>query len=309
MLNLARLPKRVRIFEVGPRDGLQHENPVSTDVKVKLVDHLSVTGLANIETTCFVAKTKVPRMMDHADVCARIKRQPDVTYHVVTPIIQGYRNAITAGMREVAVFGSASESFCQKNIMINCTMAESLERMKSIINQSKNDGAKIRGHVNCVFADPDKNVTPPSEVARIAKILYDLGCYEISLVDTTGVGTPGTTSEMLEAVLQVIPAEHLAVHFHNTFGQALANIEIALSAGISTIESSVAGLGSCPYTPGSPGNVATEDVVYMLNGLGIEHGVDLNKLLEAGRFISKQLKKQPTSSVHLAMSPKNFWLE
>jgi len=193
--------------------------------------------------------------------------------------------------------------------MINCTMAESLERMKSIINQSKNDGARVRGHVSCVFGDPDKNVTPPSEVARIGKILFDLGCYEIVLVDTTGVGTPGSTTELLEAVTQVIPKESLAVHFHNTHGQALANIEVALTAGITTVESSVAGLGSCPYTPGAAGNVATEDVVYMLDGLGIEHGVDLTKLLEAGRYISKQLKKQPASGVHLAMSPKNFWLE
>eukprot|EP01126_Amoeba_proteus_P017103 TRINITY_DN1809_c0_g1_i12.p1 TRINITY_DN1809_c0_g1~~TRINITY_DN1809_c0_g1_i12.p1 ORF type:complete len:248 (-),score=51.19 TRINITY_DN1809_c0_g1_i12:199-942(-) len=246
-------------------------------------------------------------MSDHSEVCAGLNKKTDISYPVLTPNLQGYLAAIGHGMKEVAVFAAASESFSKKNI--NCSIAESIERFQPIMERAKLDGVKVRGYISCIFADPDGIPTDPNEVARVSKILLDAGCYEISLGDTTGVGTPGHCERLMNVLLANASPQSFAVHFHNTYGQALANIVVALQHGISVVDSSVAGLGGCPYAKGATGNVSTEDVVFMLHGMQIDTGVDLQKVLEAGRYICKFLKKQPASGVHLALSEKDYWLK
>ena len=296
------LPQRVRIVEVGPRDGLQNEQGVSTADKIALIDKLSAAGHSYIESGAFVSPKWVPQMADSGDVFAGISRKTGVTYAALTPNLKGYEASKAAGATEVAIFGAASEAFSQKNI--NCSISESLERFAPVLAAAQADGIKVRGYVSCVVGCPYQGEVAPSEVARVAKALIEMGCYEVSLGDTIGVGTPNTVNAMLDAVLAVVPADKLAVHFHDTYAQALTNIYVALSRGISIIDSAVAGLGGCPYAAGASGNVATEDVVYLLNGLGISHGIDLTALAEAGWFITAKLGKQPSSKVGLALKAK-----
>ncbi len=293
------LPSKVRIVEVGPRDGLQNEKQVSTDAKVKLVNDLADAGLTVIETGSFVSPKWVPQMADSSDVFAAVTRKDGVTYAALTPNVKGLEAAIAAGASEVAVFGAASESFSQKNI--NCSIDESLERFTPLMAMAKEHGLPVRGYVSCVLGCPYEGDIDVAQVAHVAKKLLDMGCYEISLGDTVGVGTPMAVKAMLEAVTTKVPVEKLAVHFHDTYGQALANIFSALQLGVATVDSAVAGLGGCPYAKGASGNVATEELVYMLNGLGIEHGVDLNKLAQAGWDISDALNRSPNSKVSLAL--------
>lgn len=295
-------PKQVRIVEVGPRDGLQNESTVAASDKIALINMLSEAGHRYIEGGAFVSPKWVPQMADSADVFSGITRQAGVTYAALTPNLKGYEAAKAAAATEVAIFGAASEAFSQKNI--NCSISESLERFAPVMDAAKADGIKVRGYVSCVVGCPYQGDVAPSEVARVAKALLDMGCYEISLGDTIGVGTPDKVNAMLDAVLAVVPKDKLAVHFHDTYGQALTNIYMALSRGIAVIDSAVAGLGGCPYAAGASGNVASEDVVYLLNGLGISHGVDLTALAKAGWFITDKLGKQPSSKVGLALKAK-----
>jgi hydroxymethylglutaryl-CoA lyase len=293
------LPAKVRIVEVGPRDGLQNEAQlVPTEVKIALIERLVDAGLRTVEATSFVSPTWVPQLADGARVLAGLRRREGVRYPVLTPNLQGLEAAIAAGAREVAVFAAASETFSRKNL--NCSVAESLERFAAVIDAAGKAGLKVRGYVSCVLGCPYEGTVPAAAVARVARWLFTHGCYEISLGDTIGVGTPVRTGEMLAAVTAEIPVSHLAVHFHDTYGQALANILTALQTGIAVVDSSVAGLGGCPYAPGAAGNVATEDLLYMLNGMAIETGVDLDKVVAAGRFICSRLGRQPASRVALA---------
>ncbi|XP_058879950.1 3-hydroxy-3-methylglutaryl-CoA lyase, cytoplasmic [Acipenser ruthenus] len=290
------LPEYVKIVEVGPRDGLQNEKEIiPTRTKIHLIDLLSESGLTVIEATSFVSSKWVPQMADHTEVLLGIKRHPHIQYPVLTPNMQGFQAAVAAGATEVAVFGTASESFSRKNI--NCSIEESLQRFEEVIKSAKAVNIPVRGYVSCVLGCPYEKNIEPAKVAEVAKRLYSMGCYEISLGDTIGVGTPGTMATMLECVLKEVPREALAVHCHDTYGQALANILTALQMGISVVDSSVAGLGGCPYAEGASGNVATEDVVYMLTGLGINTGVDLCKVMEAGNFICEALKRKTNSKV------------
>ena len=292
-------PSSVRIVEVGPRDGLQNEQAVPTAAKIALVEALAAAGLRTIETGAFVSPKWVPQMADSAEVFTGVSRQEDVTYTALTPNLQGYQAARAAGADEVAIFGAASEAFSQKNI--NCSIAESLARFAPVLAAAKADGIRVRGYVSCVVGCPYQGAVAPAEVARVAKALLDMGCYEISLGDTIGVGTPHSVLAMLDAVLAVVPVTQIAIHFHDTYGQALTNIYAALSRGVAVIDSAVAGLGGCPYAAGASGNVATEDVVYLLNGLGIRHGVELQSLARAGWAIAAALGKQPSSKVGLAL--------
>lgn len=295
-------PSHVRLVEVGPRDGLQNEQAVSTADKIQLINLLAAADHCYIEAGAFVSAKWVPQMADSADVLAGISRKAGITYAALTPNLQGYQAAKAAGATEVAIFAAASEAFSQKNI--NCSIAESLERFAPVLAAAKADDIKVRGYVSCVAGCPYQGDVAPSDVARVSKALSDLGCYEISLGDTIGTGTPAKIDAMLDAVLAVVPASKLAVHFHDTYGQALTNIYVALQRGIAVIDSAVAGLGGCPYAAGASGNVATEDVVYLLNGLGISHGVDLTALAEAGWFITSKLGKPPSSKVGLALKAK-----
>ncbi len=289
-------PKSVRIVEVGPRDGLQNEKSVvSVETKVSFINKLSETGLKTIEAGAFVSPKWVPQMADTDKVYAAIQKAPGVSYPVLVPNMKGMEAAVFSGVKEISVFTAASESFCQKNI--NCPIAESLERFKPVIDEAKKRGMKVRGYVSCVLGCPYEGEIATEAVAKVAKSLFDIGCYEISLGDTIGTGTPVKTAQMLDAVLKYIPVNALAVHFHDTYGQALVNILIALEKGISVIDSATAGLGGCPYARGASGNVATEDVLYMLHGMGIETGVDLGKVAEAGRFVSAGLNRSIESKV------------
>ncbi|KAF8664643.1 hypothetical protein HU200_054352 [Digitaria exilis] len=282
------LPRFVKIVEVGPRDGLQNEKgTVPTSVKIELIHKLVAAGLSVVEATSFVSPKWVPQLADAKDVLKGIQQLPDVRYPVLTPNLRGFEAAVAAGAKEIAVFASASESFSKSNI--NCTIEESLVRYRDVTAAAKKHGLLIRGYVSCVIGCPVEGAIDPSKVAYVAKELYKMGCSEISLGDTIGVGTPGSVVAMLEAVMSFVPVDKIAVHFHDTYGQALANILVSLQMGISIVDSSVSGLGGCPYAKGATGNVATEDVVYMLHGLGIETNVDLNKLMEAGDYISKHL--------------------
>ncbi|XP_028994157.1 hydroxymethylglutaryl-CoA lyase, mitochondrial [Betta splendens] len=290
------LPAKVKIVEVGPRDGLQNEKTVvATETKINLIDMLSESGLPVIEATSFVSPKWVPQMADQVEVMRGICRRPGVSYPVLTPNLKGFQAAVEAGASEVAIFGAASELFSKKNI--NCSVDESLQRFDEVMKAAREAGVPVRGYVSCVLGCPYEGKVSPAKVAHVAKCLYSMGCYEISLGDTIGVGTPGSMAEMLEAVCKEVPVSALAVHCHDTYGQALANILVALQMGISVVDSSVAGLGGCPYAQGASGNVATEDVVYMLHGLGIQTGVDLSKLMDAGAFICRSLNRKTSSKV------------
>nr|WP_303826941.1 hydroxymethylglutaryl-CoA lyase [Asticcacaulis taihuensis] len=292
-------PRHVTLYEVGPRDGLQAEAEiVSTADKIALIDQLSASGLKYVEATSFVSSKWVPQMADAAEVMAGITRAPGVTYPVLTPNLKGYEAARDANAQVVAIFGAASETFSQKNI--NCSIEESLERFGFVMESAARDHIRVRGYVSTVIACPYEGLVQPEAVVRVAERMLDMGCYEISLGDTIGVGTPGDVARLLDTVLKVIPADKLAVHFHDTYGQALANILTSLDYGIATIDSSVGGLGGCPYAPGASGNVATEDVLYMLNGLGIETGVDLDAIVSAAWQISDVLGRPPRSKVAVA---------
>jgi hydroxymethylglutaryl-CoA lyase len=303
MALISNLPQRVKIVEVGPRDGLQNEKAmVPTTTKVDLIHRLNDAGLSVIEATAFVSPKWVPQMADAPDVMAQITRKPGVTYPVLAPNIKGLEAAIAAGATEVAVFGAASESFSQKNI--NCSISESLDRFRPVADAARDAGLAVRGYVSCVLGCPYEGDITPQQVAEVARALYDMGCYEISLGDTIGTGTPANAQSMITEVAKYIPIEKLAAHFHDTYGQALANLLAVLQMGVATIDSSVAGLGGCPYAKGASGNVATEDVVYMLNGLGIETGIDLEKLAETGSWICDQIGKSSASKVNLALAAK-----
>ncbi|XP_076944088.1 hydroxymethylglutaryl-CoA lyase, mitochondrial-like [Bidens hawaiensis] len=293
------MPSYVKIVEVGPRDGLQNEkNMVPTSVKIELIHRLIASGLSVVEATSFVSPKWVPQLADAKDVVEAVKNLEGARLPVLTPNLKGFQAAVAAGAKEIAVFASASKSFSKANI--NCTIEESLVRYRDIINTSKKLDIPVRGYVSCVIGCPTEGAISPSKVAYVAKQLHDMGCMEISLGDTVGIGTPGTVIPMLEAVMEVVPVEKLAVHFHDTYGQSLPNILVSLQMGISVVDSSVAGLGGCPYAKGASGNVATEDVVYMLNGLGIKTNVDLGKVLKTGDFICKHLGRQSGSKVAVA---------
>ncbi|XP_074570017.1 hydroxymethylglutaryl-CoA lyase, mitochondrial-like [Curcuma longa] len=295
------MPKFVKIVEVGPRDGLQNEKHiVPAAVKVELIKKLVLSGLSVVEATSFVSPKWVPQLADAKDVVEAIHDVHGVRLPVLTPNLKGFKAAIAAGAKEVAVFASASESFSKSNI--NCSIEESLTRYREVIAAAKELNIPVRGYVSCVVGCPTEGPMPPEKVAYVAKELYDMGCYEISLGDTIGIGTLGSVIPMLEAVTSLIPVDKIAVHFHDTYGQALPNILVALQMGISVVDSSVAGLGGCPYAKGASGNVATEDVVYMLHGLGIKTNVDLGKLMAAGDFICKHLGHQSGSKTAVALS-------
>lgn len=300
---MATFPAQVRIVEVGPRDGLQNENfPIETSVKIQLVEKLAEAGLSYIETGSFVNPKWIPQMAGSEEVFAGIHRNPGVTYAALTPNLKGYERAVAAGASEVAVFVAASEAFSQKNT--NCSIAESLERVADLMQVATSAGIAVRGYVSCVVGCPYEGDIAPAKVAEVSAALLDRGCYEISLGDTIGVGTPASVGDMLQAVCERMPVGKLAVHLHDTYGQALANIYESLSRGVAVIDSSVAGLGGCPYAKGASGNVATEDVVYLLNGLGIEHGIDLEKLIDAGDYICGRLGRDNSSKVANALLNK-----
>ena len=289
-----KLPKRVRMVEVGPRDGLQNEaTPVPATVKIELIDRLSDAGLPVVEATAFVSPKWVPQMADNAQVMAGIRRKPGVSYPVLVPNRKGLDAAIASGAQEVVVFGAATESFSKRNT--NCSIAEGLARFSEVAQAALAAGLKVRGDVSVCLGCPYEGEVAPAAVVAVARELDAMGCYEITICDTIGVGTPGKTRAVFEAVAQHIPVERLAGHFHDTYGQALVNIYAALELGVSSFDSSVAGLGGCPYAKGATGNVATEDVLYMLHGIGIETGVDLQQVIAAGDFICTALGR-PTQS-------------
>jgi hydroxymethylglutaryl-CoA lyase len=293
----------VRIVEMGPRDGLQNERAeVPTAVKVELIERLADAGLPAVEATAFVSPKWIPQMADHAEVLERIRKKPGVSYPVLTPNLKGFEAARAAGATEVAIFAAASEAFSKKNI--NCSIAESLERFRPVAEAARKEKILLRGYVSCVLGCPYEGEIEPERVAEVAGSLYEMGCYEVSLGDTIGTGTPGKTKAMIEACAQRMPLEKLAGHYHDTYGQALANIYASLEMGVATFDASVAGLGGCPYAKGATGNVATEDVVYMLHGLGIRTGIDLEKLVDIGQWICAILKKEPASRAGRAIAAK-----
>jgi len=290
------LPSQVRLVEVGPRDGLQNEKqPISMADKVRLVDDLSAAGLGYIEVGSFVSPKWVPQMAGSAEVFAGIEQRPGVTYAALTPNLQGLEVALAAGVKEVAVFAAASEAFSQRNI--NCSIAESLKRFEPLMDTARQHGVRVRGYVSCVLGCPYEGEVAAEQVTAVAGELQAMGCYEVSLGDTIGVGTPGGVRHLFEVVARHVPRERLAGHFHDTYGQALANIYASLLEGIAVFDSSVAGLGGCPYARGATGNVASEDVLYLLQGLGIDTGVDLPRLIEAGQRISRVLGRESASRV------------
>ena len=295
------LPSHVRIVEVGPRDGLQNEKQlIDIDTKVALIDCLANAGFTHIEAGSFVNPKWVPQMADSAAVFEKINRRDNVSYAALTPNIKGFERAIEANANEVAIFASASESFSQKNI--NCSIAESLERFIPVMQAAKANNIRVRGYVSCVAGCPYEGDIPAAKVAEVAKALYNMGCYEISLGDTIGVGTPSLISSMINAVTESTPIEKIAVHFHDTYGQAIANSYAALQLGVSVIDSSIAGLGGCPYAEGASGNVATEDVLYLLKGLNIKTGINLSAAIAAGNYISERLGRENGSKVARAIS-------
>jgi isopropylmalate/homocitrate/citramalate synthase len=297
------LPAKVRIVEVGPRDGLQNEpKTVPTAVKIELVERLAEAGLPAVEAGAFVSPKWVPQMADSGAVLAGIRRKPGVSYPVLVPNMQGFEAAAAAGVDEIAIFGAASETFSRKNI--NCSIAESLERFAPVAAAARARGIRVRGYVSCIAGCPYEGEVAPAAVAAVAKALDAMGCYGVSLGDTIGVGTPRKVQAVIEAVAREVPIERIGVHLHDTYGQALANTYAALELGVATVDSAVAGLGGCPYAKGASGNVATEDVVYLLDGLGVETGVDLVRVFEAGRFICAALGRAPASRVALALAAK-----
>lgn len=296
-------PDRVRLVEVGPRDGLQNEAaPVPVALRVALIDQLSAAGFRHIETGSFVSPKWVPQMADSDQVLNMIQRHPGVTYAALTPNLRGLETAMQAGADEVAVFAAASETFTRKNV--NCSIQESLQRFEPVLEQAQQNGIQVRGYVSTVLGCPYEGEIALSKVVEICRALFEMGCYEISLGDTIGVGTPRRAQAMLEAVAAEIPMRQLAVHFHDTYGQALANIHACLELGISVIDSSIAGLGGCPYASGASGNVATEDLLYMLHGMGIETGISLDATIEAGNSLTASIGIPNRSRV--AMTGKRF---
>jgi len=292
-------PNKVKIVEVGPRDGLQNEKaPVSTDIKLELIARLGAAGLRAIEATSFVSPKWVPQMADAAEIMARLPRLPGVAYSVLTPNLQGFDAAFASGATEVAVFAAASESFSRKNI--NCSISESLERFLPVMQAAERARVKVRGYVSCVLGCPYEGDIAPAAVAIVAERLFDMGCHEISLGDTIGTGTPGKTGAMIEAVAGRVPMEKLAGHYHDTYGMAIANIHASWQMGMAVFDASVSGLGGCPYAQGASGNVATEDLVYLMNGLGVHTGVDLEQLLACSLWISEALARRPGSRYALA---------
>ena len=294
-----RLPSKVKMVEVGPRDGLQNEpGTVAAAVRIGFIDRLAGAGFRVVEAGSFVSAERVPQMADTAEVMAGIARKPGVSYPVLVPNMKGFEAAVAAGAGEVAVFAAASETFSRKNI--NCSISGSLERFAPVCAAAQARAMPVRGYVSCVLGCPYEGDVPAAAVARVAERLLAMGCYEISLGDTIGVGTPARAQDLVDAVVRVVPVEKLAVHFHDTYGQALANILAVLERGVAVTDGSVAGLGGCPYAEGASGNVASEDVRYMLGGLGVETGIDLDALVEAGRFICAALGRKPASKVALA---------
>ncbi|BAN49206.1 hydroxymethylglutaryl-CoA lyase [Metapseudomonas resinovorans] len=294
------IPKKVRLVEVGPRDGLQNEKqPISVADKVRLVDDLTAAGLGYVEVGSFVSPKWVPQMAGSAEVFAQIQRKAGVTYAGLAPNLKGFEAAVEAGVKEVAVFAAASESFSQKNI--NCSIAESLERFVPVMEAAKAHGISVRGYVSCVLGCPYEGEVPAEQVASVAAELYAMGCYEVSLGDTIGTGTAGATRHLINVVGTRVPRDRLAGHFHDTYGQAVANVYASLLEGVAVFDSSVAGLGGCPYAKGATGNVATEDVLYLLNGLGIQTGIDIDQLAAAGQRICAVLGKENGSRVARAI--------
>lgn len=303
MVNLT--PNHVKIVEVGPRDGLQNEATlVPVEIKLKLIELLADAGLSTIEATSFVSPKWVPQMADAQVLMQQLQQRNNIHYPVLTPNMKGLEAALNAGAKEVAIFGAASETFSQRNI--NCSIEESLERFVPVINAAKENSIPVRGYVSCVMGCPYEGAIPPEKVATVAYQLHQMGCYEISLGDTIGTGNPKAARALISTVSKQIPIEQLAVHFHDTYGQALANILAVLEMGISIIDSAIAGLGGCPYAKGASGNVATEDVVYMLEGMGINTGINLESLLIATEMISIFLKRKPNSKVAQALLIKNL---
>ncbi|TVP88312.1 MAG: hydroxymethylglutaryl-CoA lyase [Pseudomonadaceae bacterium] len=294
------LPQQVRLVDVGPRDGLQNEQqPISVADKIALVDALSAAGVRSIEVGSFVSPRWVPQMAGSAEVFAGIQRKAGVRYTALTPNMRGFEGALAAGADEVAVFAAASEAFSQRNI--NCSISESIKRFEPIMVAAKAAGLPVRGYISCVLGCPYEGRVSPAQVASVAAELHAMGCYEVSLGDTIGTGTAGETRRLIESVAQQVPREHLAGHFHDTYGQAIANVYASLLEGISVFDSSIAGLGGCPYAKGASGNVASEDVLYLLQGLGIETGVDLPALAAAGEQISAVLQRPNGSRVGRAL--------
>lgn len=293
-------PDSVRIVEVGPRDGLQNEaGAVPVEAKVALIEALADAGLKTVECGSFVSPKWVPQMAGTADVLARIRQLPGVSYPVLVPNLKGLQAAMELGADEIAIFAAASETFSRRNI--NCSISESLVRLCAVAEAALARGIRVRGYVSCMLGCPFEGEIAPAAVVHVAKELHAMGCYEISLGDTIGVGTPLKAQRMLQAVADQVPMRALAVHFHDTWGQALANILVSLDLGVSVVDSSVSGLGGCPYAPGATGNVATEDVLYMLQGMGIHTGVDLQKVAAAGRMISQQIGRKPASKAAIAL--------
>lgn len=298
------IPQRVRIVEVGPRDGLQNEKKiVPTETKIEFIRRLAETGLKTIEATAFVSPKWIPQMADHAEVMRALPRGTGVNFPVLVPNMRGFEAAVASGATEVAVFAAASETFSQRNI--NCSIAESLERFAPVFTAARAANVRVRGYVSCALGCPYEGEVPPSKVGEVAGELFDRGSYEISLGDTIGVGTPIRTAELIETVARRVPIEKLAGHFHDTYGLALANVYASLLVGVTVFDASVSGLGGCPYAPGAAGNVATEDLVYMLDSMGIETSVELDRLVEAGMFICERLGREIQSRVARARSAKN----
>ncbi len=301
--NIMTLPSKVKIVEVGPRDGLQNEKEtISADVKVELVDRLTDAGFINIEAASFVSPKWVPQMATSAEVMARIRRKPGVVYSVLTPNMKGFEAAVAAKADEVVIFGAASEAFSQKNI--NCSIAESIERFREVAQAAKAHHIRLRGSISCSFGCPYQGEVPADSVADVVRRLRDLGCDEIDIADTIGVGTPKKVQAVMERAAKEFPIERLSGHFHDTYGQALANIYASMEVGIAIFHSSVAGLGGCPYAKGATGNVSTEDVLYMMNGLGVDTGIDLDKVVDAGQFISQHLGRKAVSRAGNAIAAK-----
>ena len=297
------LPKKVKMVEVGPRDGLQNEaQSVPAAVKIELIDRLADAGLPVVQATAFVSPKWVPQMADNAQVMAGIRRKPGVGYPVLVPNRRGLDAAIAAGCEEVVVFGAATETFSKRNT--NCTVAEGLARFSEVCAAAIARGIKVRGDISVCLGCPYEGAVRPEQVTRVARALDAMGCYEITIADTIGTGTPGQTRAVIEAVAQHIPLAKLAGHFHDTYGQALANTLAALECGVATFDSSVAGLGGCPYAKGATGNVASEDVLYMLDGLGIETGVDMGRLIDAGEFICRELGRETLSRAARAIAAR-----
>lgn len=295
------LPTSIKLFEMSPRDGLQNEpgTLVPTGTKIELIERLAKAGIRHIEAASFVSPKWVPQMGDATEVMHGIQRQSGVVYSALTPNLKGLESALAVGVEEVAVFGAASEAFSQKNI--NCSIADSLARFEPVLARANEAGIRVRGYVSCVLGCPYEGHIAPEKVAEVANALYEMGCYEISLGDTIGVGTPLAAKRMIDATRQQVPIEKLAAHFHDTYGMAIANLYAVMEEGVSVIDAATAGLGGCPYAKGASGNVATEEVLYLLEGLGIETGIDLQAVIDTGDWITRQLGRQPSAKVALAL--------